>query len=381
MPVLCDKCEKDMNNAIPVICYGGCQKQFHFECAGLSRTSVKYLSEVSNLKWFCDACIQGHDLLFKMDKKLSDLNEMFASIDKKIEKHEALMQTSISKIDCSIIKQNESNDQIKNSILHVNDDVNKKKTFADVLKRNVDGPVVVIKPKNSEQKSDATQKFIKEKIDPVDVPINILRSVSRGSVVVQCHDKDGIEECKKKIEEQLGENYSVSVPESKNPMVKIVGLSEITSEDILIKRIKSQNNFISSEAKIEVVELKQKNNKIFASVKCDGDTFGKIMNSGRIIVGWDRCRVYEHFQIVRCFKCSGYRHIAKECRHEVACPKCAGAHELSKCESREIKCINCITTNKNLNLNFDVLHSAWHRDCPVFVRKINTEMKKIEYAK
>jgi hypothetical protein len=317
----------------PMICDGGC----HIECVGLSSRIVKYLCEVSNLKWFCDGCIKGHDLLFKMDEKLPDMNAMFTNFDEKIEKHEALMQVSISKIDCSISKQNESHDQIKNSILHANNDVKKKKSFADVLKRNVDGPVVVIKPKNTEQKSDATQKFIKEKIDPTDVPINILRSVSRGSVVVQCHDKDNIEDCKKKIEEQLGDDYSVSVPESRSPIVKIVGVSELTSEAILIKRIKSQNDFIGSDAKIEVMEFKQKNDKIFASVKCDGDTFDKIMNNGRIIVGWDRCRVYEHFQIVRCFKCSGYRHIAKECRNKVACPKCAGAHELSKCESREKK--------------------------------------------
>jgi hypothetical protein len=105
------------------------------------------------------------------------------------------------------------------------------------------------------------------------------------------------------------------------------------------------------------------------------------MEKERIIVGWDRYRVYELFQTVRCFNCSGFRHIAKECRHNVACPKCAGSHKLSECQSSEVKCINCVTTNENLDMNFNVSHSAWHRDCPVFVRKINTEMKKNEYAK
>jgi hypothetical protein len=64
---------------------------------------------------------------------------------------------------------------------------------------------------------------------------------------------------------------SVSVPEMKISTIKIVGLSELTSEEVLIKRMIAQNEFINSDARIDVLELKQKNNKIFASVKCDSD--------------------------------------------------------------------------------------------------------------
>jgi hypothetical protein len=295
-----------------------------------------------------------------------------------LEKQEKVIQESMSKFEASISKQSADNDQIKKSILQTKSPENK--SYAEVLKRKSDGPVVVIKPKNAGQNSEATEKHIKEKIDPTVIPINILRSVSRGSIVVQCQDKDKIEECKQHIEEKLGENYSVTVPETKSPVIKIVGLTEFTDESVLKNRIVSQNSFIANDAKIEVVEYKEKNGKIYASVKCDGNTFGKMIEKGRIVVGWDSCRVYEHFRIARCFKCSGFRHIAKDCRHELACPKCAGPHELKNCKSTEQKCINCMTANKNLGLKLNVSHFAWHRECEVFKRKINSEMKKTEYV-
>jgi hypothetical protein len=371
----CKKCNKTIQEQQLLSCNGACKNVFHMECMNVSRSALKFISENENVKWFCSECNAFCDLLSQFHKKIDDLIALQHDHDEKFKSHESVIELLKKNTECLLANQNIHNIDIKNSILNNN----VKKTFADVLKRQKDDPVVVVKPKSAGQKSEVTQKFVKENIDPSVIPVKNVRSVSNGSVVIHCQDRSKIDECKKSIESRLGSEYEVVIPEKRQPSVKIVGLSEIMSEEVLITKMKAQNPFIPSDSVIKVTELKKKNDKIFASFSCDALCFKKIIDNERLLVGWDSCRVYEHFKILRCFNCSGYHHTAKECKNKRSCPRCSLDHELSECKSELEKCVNCCSANGLLKLSLCTSHASWSRDCPVYKKKLNMSARKVNY--
>jgi hypothetical protein len=368
----CTKCKK-LLTTLPVHCDGGCKSVFHLECVNISRSTLKIVSEHLNLRFICEKCI----CYMKM---LSDLNEKFDAFtkinDEKFQKQNSLIESLQKNIDGLLTSQKENNTEIKNSILQNNV---AGKSFADVLKKQVDGPIVIIKPKDGGQQSDVTKKIVMEKINPMVIPVNSIRSVSKGSVVMKCQDSRSVEQCKKSIEDELGLDYEVTIPKQKLPAFKIVGLTELPSPELLLSKMKAQNSFISSDAQFTVTELKKKNNKIFASLRCDCESFKNIMANGKLLIGWDSCRVFEHFSVLRCFNCCGYHHTSKECKNKRACPKCSLDHDLKDCNVNEVKCINCVKSNERLGLSLETTHAGWSRDCAVYKRKVLSESRKIKY--
>jgi hypothetical protein len=213
------------------------------------------------------------------------------------------------------------------------------------LKKSDFNPIVIIKSKIVGQESTVTEKMIKQEIDPMLTPVCGMKTVSNGGVILRCQNKNELNNCKEQIEKELGQNYNVVVPKSKRPVLKIVGLTEMLSEDELIEKIVAQNAFFRLDSNIEVVELKKKERKMFVAVRCDAEAYRELMKREKINIGWDRCRVYEQIQILRCFKCAGFNHKAYDCQNETACAKCAGSHELTQCDSNIEKCVNCMRVN------------------------------------
>ena len=83
------------------------------------------------------------------------------------------------------------------------------------------------------------------------------------------------------------------------------------------------------------------------------------MERKRICINFERVRVVEYIQIVRCFKCQQFGHRSNNCEKEQVCPKCAGNHTERECKSLEIKCNNCYFGEAELDTN----HRADSIDC------------------
>lgn len=104
------------------------------------------------------------------------------------------------------------------------------------------------------------------------------------------------------------------------------------------------------------------------------------MDLKKLRIDWDICSVNESFDLMRCYKCSGFHHTAKKCSSKMCCPRCTGEHLVAECTSTTETCSNCKQTNINLKLGIDESHSAWSFDCPVYLRKINQEKRNVEYV-
>ena len=65
---------------------------------------------------------------------------------------------------------------------------------------------------------------------------------------------------------------------------------------------------------------------------------------------------------VRCLKCQGWNHFAKECTAtQDKCGNCAENHRTSDCHSATRSCVSCGSDD----------HASWNRACPTFLKKMD----------
>jgi len=81
-------------------------------------------------------------------------------------------------------------------------------------------------------------------------------------------------------------------------------------------------------------------------VEVRADTM-KILLQRKIKLGWQICRIEFYLVAKRCFKCSRFNHMLRDCREEVTCPLCTGPYTLKECKADSMvhKCIKCVTFN------------------------------------
>lgn len=112
----------------------------------------------------------------------------------------------------------------------------------------------------------------------------------------------------------------------------------------------------------------------------DAITYAEFIANTKIFIGWNRCPVFEHISLTRCFRCCKLGHTAKDCNGDVVCPLCSGKHERVACKSLVKKCCNCNDLKSNLNLNIDVEHTVWDRECHSFIKAKEQYRSRIQYS-
>lgn len=165
-------------------------------------------------------------------------------------------------------------------------------------------------------------------------------------------------------------------------------MSEHRTAEEIFNKIKSQNQSVVTEkSNLKVVHMsmmkpfKNQRDRYLAYAEVDPQTYKKMLDVGKINVGWDVCRVYDAVSVVRCYKCNGYNHKAKMCTRDVKCPKCAGSHSIKDCKAKETEviCSNCKEAVTKLNLRINIDHAAWDTECPVFKKNLEIEKNKIDF--
>src|SRR5436190_1645378 len=112
-------------------------------------------------------------------------------------------------------------------------------------------------------------------------------------------------------------------------------------------------------------------------IEVDNRTYDVILNRGKINIGWRKCIVFSYVSVIRCFKCWGYFHIARNCVRQVTCHKCAESHKESDCKSIKKKCVNCMHKIQTYNLKISDEHDALDLECPTYKKIVEEEKRKL----
>lgn len=95
-----------------------------------------------------------------------------------------------------------------------------------------------------------------------------------------------------------------------------------------------------------------------------------LLDRKRLCLEFERYRIVEYVNIVRCFRCQAFGHYANDCSGVLHCPKCSGEHELKQCKSDSVRCCNCYFENSD----GDCGHRADSSSCPVFIAYRGTKL-------
>lgn len=249
--------------------------------------------------------------------------------------------------------------------------------------------VIVVKPKNPSQDSSKTKKTIEEKVEPSALGIGVSRinRVKEGGVVMHCSSQQDGESICEALRQQMGGDYSVIQPQKRNPRIKIVGVDRKLADDgeALMENIIAQNHINTpNESRIMKILRKYENRKggMCVIIEVDPVTYSIICRKEALYVGWRSCRYYEHLNVVQCFGCWRFGHMARDCRNgESVCPKCASKdHKSEDCQSAERVCVNCRYASETLRVpNIDLNHAAFDRNCMAYKKVCERQQQKIRY--
>ena len=94
--------------------------------------------------------------------------------------------------------------------------------------------------------------------------------------------------------------------------------------------------------------------------------FTSLISAGRVFLMWRTYGISEYVNIIRCFKCHGYGHMAKVCNiPEQLFGRCGPNDDLRKdCAKKEDpQCVTCIRARRK-----DINHGNHNKDCPEYRR-------------
>lgn len=328
--------------------------------------------EIDNIKNDQKEIKESIENLMKMVTEVREKVGLFSKVMDSIDQ----LKSKVENIESKIMLQDLQED---NNIFAKGRSKTNTESFVDILKKNKKSAFIV-QPKDTEQNSDVTHGQLRSSIDPTTYNIRGVRKTRNGGVVVTCKDTQSVEQCQTDILTQLGDNYTVKSLENKQPLLKIVGLYSKMSEEQLIEKIQTQNDVITENSEIKLIEIKENPRGVTAVISADCSTYENIMKIGKLNIEWERCMVYPFFKITRCFNCQGYNHISRFCDKKIVCGKCSGEHKLESCTSEIVKCSNCVFAKDvlKLNMDLDTNHCAWSVHCPVFKRKQEGLINKLK---
>ena len=220
--------------------------------------------------------------------------------------------------------------------------------------------------------------------------VSVLKSYQNktGDLMIVCESEDSRDQLKE-IVTTNNDNIVVNTPRELRHSVTIVGLPNQYGKEEVIEMIVKQNKYIRDFAKnnkidnhIRVHIIKPlKNNETCFQAFCDISTVlreGFSHYNDKLTLGLKSCKVYDRYNIKRCYNCQKFGHYAKECptKDVPTCGKCSEeGHNTRDCEEQEDKCINCIRVNSTENQ-----HASSSQLCPQLIKERDTMKKKLDNA-
>ena len=276
-------------------------------------------------------------------------------------------------------------------------DIEKPMTFAEKLKSQGTNfaeiqaavsprHVIAIYPKGDSnyRSSDETKAALVNSMVPVKEKLKIraVKKIGNNGLLIETTTK---EDMTKIIQnEKLKAAGLVAGPVAKKrPQIIIYDVPKEISDNNLLSSLRRQNleGMDKETVKDGVVILHKKVNKDSETsnyiVEAKTEIRNKLINQGRVFIGWHSLRVRDYINVSRCYKCQDYGHVSKHCR--ATCDICGHCgtegHTYNTCpnKNKDPKCINCKKRGREHE------HSTRSRVCPSYSIALENHISRIDY--
>lgn len=190
-------------------------------------------------------------------------------------------------------------------------------------------------------------------------------ATKNGQLVLKVKSKQESVNLVKKME-ALGEKVKITAPQRRRSRLLLLSVDPDIDEAMVLDSVKEVmvSEGIDRDREVDVVrKINTRFGKVNWVLDVDMEVFRTLLGRKRICMDFNRYRIVEFLQIMRCFKCQGYGHMSSRCQGDQKCSKCAGDHRLSECTVDTELCVNCV---KNEDVDTNTGHRADSPDCPVF---------------
>jgi hypothetical protein len=155
---------------------------------------------------------------------------------------------------------------------------------------------------------------------------------------------------KELIEKALGEDATVRAL-TQEIVVEVCNLDEITTEEEL-RGVLTEHFSLGDAGRTAKIRLRKAyGNTQVATIKLPAAEANKLLEGGKIKVGWTICHLRApRTQLLRCYRCLGFGHVASKCNltdRSKKCWKCGEEGHVSKTCQNKPKCMLCQKSEGN----------------------------------
>lgn len=363
----------------------GCENSCHLKCIGVTKKERDARTGSTHLRIYCNDCCT--DTVNVTADNVKQLLKFVVKIDAELQKqreHQATSDLTISTMSKKLIELDGKFGSVEKCLTAKNmNTLPQPATRPNIVTRKNVKPAVIIKPK-TQQNCEKTLEAITNSVSIAGVNVCGTRNAREGGIVLRCANATETMKVKNMVNEKLSNEYEVELPKIKNPRVRVTNIpTEIAKESIINALI--ENNDELKDHNISLITVlnrkatshRQSSNDIVIEV--NSVTYNLLLNMQTLKLPWRECKIYDHIYVKRCYKCLGFSHLAKDCEKNQMCSKCGGNHKYSECKSNKLCCANCRSANEKFKTKIDIKHHAWSKECPVYKRRIESLVSKIEY--
>ena len=245
-----------------------------------------------------------------------------------------------------------------------------------------------LKPKDSNLDFNSTniQKKLQDTLKNVNV--SSTRVTNQGNLIINLPDTANHSQATKSLKNAFTNSVEFDLVRKIPLKIIIVGLpndfeqenlaAEICSKDTDLKSMMDVGNSFQI---LNCWEMKNDDGQIVSkkvSVRVSPEIRNHLINrnQGYVYLNLARYKVYDRLDVMQCYHCYSYNHIASSCPNKTkapTCGRCASQHETKKCKSITEKCINCSKSGKQSG------HVAFSYKCPAYEKERSSLASRTDY--
>lgn len=381
-----------------------CEKHFHGPCVNFGTQETLFFNTSRSVAWNCDACVDKREFLSNVVNKLVELQNIVVGQSEILQKQTEIIKKQGEDIELlkklvDTLKNGKDDSQISSkpamkrsfADIIVNEQsflspasriskvrrINNDKSGVQVLNNISSQKIIVVKSKNGNETSNEIRNQLKTLLDPCKDPVKCINTTRKDNVIIRCNNEEAVNIVTQKLSaSDCVKSLSIERPKEKKLLVKLIGIEDDMDKEELLKRIRTQNDFVSSSDVLSIEDIKKGyNGNYTAIVECGPDIYRKMLEKRKLFIYFSVVKVVECLNLNRCFNCQEYGHVAQSCKSETVCPKCAENHKIDDCESSERCCVNCVRLNKD-GAGRSTEHFVWSNACPAVLRRLDFIKKK-----